>query len=118
MRSVAATYKDVADQLRIDLESLTYVCAAFLTITLKPVKVHVWTLVPRPAMEVEERALTRAEFRLIQVFPDVHFDFTTIELEGRDPVQFIPQGAIPIIIRDAAIRKHFEESMFAEHARA
>ena len=106
MQDVANTLSDIRDQLRFDLGSLKLVTAAFVTITMGPPKVHVWTLVERRD-EDSETQLVRAERRLMTSFPNVGFDFSTIHLRGRDPIQFIPEGAVPVKITDQRAREYF-----------
>ncbi len=83
---------DLRDQLLFDLSDVEPVVAAYVTVRISPLKVHVWTLVDRRSEEAEARIAT-AERKLLSCFPMVEFDFSTIHLRERDPLQFIPEGA-------------------------
>lgn len=117
MPIVGATYKDVSDQLRYYLEPLKHVVAAYLTISINPAKVHLWTLVDTRDESTDDE-LARAELKLMASFLTIAFEFTTVHLQGRDPVEFIPEGAIPVILRDRAVWSHFRVLFSAANAGA
>lgn len=116
MSTVGTTYKDVSDQLRFYLGPLKHVIAAYLTISMNPVQVQVWTLLDARDEHTDDE-LARAEIKLMTSFP-VAFDFTTVHLQGRNPVEFIAEGALPVIVRDRSVRNHFVELLSNRHARA
>jgi hypothetical protein len=95
---MALSLTDILDQFRYDVEKLPGLVAAYCTVTLEPTPptVQLWTILSRRDTGVE-RQLAGAERRLLEVFPRVRFDFTTTHLLGRDPRQFIPEGAIEIL---------------------
>lgn len=116
--AVATNLKDVTDQFRYELDPLDEVLGAYLTIRLDPVKLHVWTLLAQ-RQDSAETAIAEAESRLVSSFPTVAFDFTTVHLRGRDPAQFIPEGAIPIKVSDPEVFRAFRDALTVPgHARA
>lgn len=108
MPAVGASYKDVHDQIRYELQDLHGVLAAYTTVDMTPPKVHVWTLVSRRDPATDER-IGEGQFRLLVSFPQLKFDFTVIHLGDRDPIEFIPDEAEPVIIRDRRVLRHFQE---------
>ena len=98
---------DLGDQLSFDLSGLKPVVAAFLTVRLDTrLGVHVWALLDTRDEATEQR-LAEAERRLLTFFPEIVFDFSTIHLRGRDPLQFIPAAARPVKVEDPRIAAHF-----------
>ncbi|MBI2219429.1 MAG: hypothetical protein HYU51_19290 [Candidatus Rokubacteria bacterium] len=77
---------------------------------MAPAKVHVWTLLDARDEATEDR-LAEAELKLMASFPEVKFDFTSVHLMGRDPLQFIPQSADVVIARRDDLRSHFHEAL-------
>ena len=94
---MALSLADILDQFRYDVDKLPGLVAAYCTVTFEPAPptVQMWTLLSRRDPDVDRR-LASAERRLLESFPRVRFDFTTTHLTGRDPRQFIPEGAIEI----------------------
>jgi hypothetical protein len=115
---VGATVQDLRDQLLFDFNDLNHVVAAYFTIQLEPLKVHVWTLLDTRD-ESTEQALAIGERKLMQSFNGIDFDFTTVHLRGREPVQFVPEGAIPIKLSDPDVYRFFQDALRARvHAGA
>ena len=118
MLAVATTLKDVQDQLRCDLGPLGHVVGAYLTVRMQPPQLHIWTLLDSRD-EQTEAALAAAECRLMASFRGIGFDFTTVHLQGRDPRQFIPEGAYPVKVTHPAVLQFFHDAITAQvHARA
>jgi len=116
--TVGATYKDIYDQLHFHLAPLKDVAASFLTISINPPNVHVWTLL-HGRDERTDAALAGAELKLMTSFSTVDFDFTTVHLQKkRDPLEFVPEGAVPVIARDPTVLSHFLGLLSATHAGA
>jgi hypothetical protein len=114
---VGATVQDLRDQLRYDFSDLSHVVAAYFAIQLEPLKVHVWTLLDAWDASTEQ-ALAAGECRLMQSFPGIDFDSTTVHLRGREAVQFIPDGAIPIKLSRPDVYRFFQDALRAPiHAR-
>lgn len=113
MPAVGLKYSDIHDHLRVHLAPIRNLRAAYLTIVMQPLKVHLWTLLDVRDDE-SERQLTKAECGVMLAFPDIRFDFTPVHLAGRDPRQFIPEAAVPLIIRDRDVLKHFQEVLSAK----
>ena len=84
--------------------------AAYATVELTPAMVHIWTLLDERDDATEDE-LARAEHRVVRSFPQVAFDFTTIHLRGRDPIQFLPRAAYPIRVRDDAVLQFFQKAL-------
>ncbi len=106
---MALTLGDILDQFRLDVEALPdlvpALVGAYCTYSITPVaKVQIWTLLNRRDLTIERR-LAGAERRLRVSFPQVRFDFTTIHLNGRDPRQFVPEGAIKIKVADPGLEE-------------
>lgn len=96
------TLDDVLSQFRYDTRDLPTLVAAYCTVQIDPErKIHVWTLLEH-RNEAIERQLASAERHLLETFPQLRFDFTTIHLSGRDPAQFIPDGAIEVAVRQSS----------------
>jgi len=112
MKAVATTLKDVQDHLAFDLARLPHVVGAFLTVRLEPKQLHVWTLLDQrdPATE---RALAVAEDQLATTFSSIPFDFTSVHLQGRDPQQFVPEGAHPVKLSDPRVLRFFQDAIAA-----
>lgn len=118
MVAVATNLKDVEDQLRFDLGPLAHVVVAYLTIRMDPPQLHLWTLLDTRD-EPTEVALAAAECRLMEAFRSIGFDFTTVHLRGRDPRQFIPEGAYPVKATHPVALRFFQDAIAAQaHARA
>ena len=118
MQAVATRLKDVGDQLYVDIAELPHIVAAFLTVTIDPPKIHVWTLLDERDPS-NERRLTQSELRLLESFGPIDFDFTRIHLQGRDPRQFIPEGAYPVKCTDPLVLQHFTDTVRSgAHARS
>ena len=83
------------DKLARELGELPAVRAAYLTSDDgRHRRIHFWTLLDHYD-EPTERRLVRLESDVEHQFAqDVDFAFTTIHLKGRDPWDFIPQGAL------------------------
>lgn len=116
---MATTLKDVQDHLAFDLAGLPHVVGAFLTVCLEPKQLQVWTLLDQrdPATE---QALAMAEGRLATTFSSILFDFTSVHLQGRDPQQFVPEGAHPVKLDDPRVLRFFQDAIAARsraHAR-
>lgn len=113
MPCVAATLKEIRDQFRLQISDLRRLLATYCTVEMAtPATMRIWTILDGREEETEE-ALARAEINLAETFPQVLFDFTTIHLRGRDPIQFIPDGAVAIQIRDDRVLAHFERALTA-----
>lgn len=110
MRTVATRLKDVGDQLYVDIAGLKHVVGAYLTLSLDPLKIHVWTLLDE-RNAVTEQQLTRSELKLADSFKSIEFDFTRTHLQDRNPRQFIPDGAYLIKSTDPRITEHFTEAV-------
>ena len=55
----------------------------------------------------------------METFRGIGFDFTTVHLQGRDPRQFIPEGAYPVKVTHPAVLQFFHDAITAQaHARA
>lgn len=108
MPGVGATYKDVHDQIRYELHELPGVLAAYTTVDMTPPKVHLWTLLSHRDPSVDER-IGEGQFRLAVSFQQLKFDFTVIHVGDRDPIDFIPEEAEPVTIRDPRLLHHFQE---------
>ena len=107
-----ATVHDLRDQLLYDFGDLSHVVAAYFAIQLEPLKVHVWTLLD--AWDTSTvKALAAGECRLLQSFPGIDFNFTTVHLRGREAVQFIPDGAIPIKLSHPDVYRFFHDALRA-----
>ena len=118
MRTVGTRLKDIEDHLRFELGPLAPVVAAYLTVGLDPSQVHLWTLLDARD-EATEAALAAAECRLMETFRGIGFDFTTMHLRGRDPRQFIPEGAYPVKATHPVALRFFQDAIAAQaHARA
>jgi hypothetical protein len=116
MRTMATRLKDVGDRLHIDTARLAHVAAAYLTLSLEPTQIHVWTLLDTRDAATESE-LTRSELRLAKSFDSIDFDFTRIHLQGRDPRQFIPEGAYLVKSMLRSVTEHFTEAVrLAAHA--
>ena len=99
---MAVSLNDILSQFRYDLAALPGVVSAYCTFRIEPTpKVHLWTILERRDEDTERR-LAAAERRVVESFPRVPFDFTTTHLQGRDPIQFVPEGAIEVILRPPA----------------
>ena len=103
---MGAAVSDIKQEFGVRVSNLTHVTAAYLTAQYEPLRVHVWTLLDARE-ENTEVALVKAESRLASAFPDVSFDFSTVHLRGRDPLQFIPEGAIAVKVADSAVERFF-----------
>ena len=112
MPTVANTLKDIQDDFRYRLSDLTLVVAAYCTVQFSPPKVRIWTLL-ETRDEPTERTLVIAERKLRDSFPMVPFDFNTLHLNGRNPIQFIPEGALPIACRHPLVAAHFARAASA-----
>jgi len=110
MPTVAANLKDVLDEFKFRIINLDPLVAAYCTVEMNPPKLHIWTLIAARHEPTEEQ-LARAERQVSQSFRQLEFDFTTVHLLGRDPIQFIPESAIPILLRDPAVLRHFQQAM-------
>ena len=110
MPTVAANLKDVLDEFKAHVTGLDRIVAAYATVELTPPKVHIWTLLDERDDATEDE-LARAEHRVVRSFPQIAFDFTTIHLRGRDPLQFLPQAAYPIRIRNDAVLQFFQKAL-------
>jgi hypothetical protein len=96
---------DILSQFEYDLVRFSDKITAFCTVDMdRPPKVHLWTLLDHRNEEIEH-SITLAERRIRHTFPQVEFDFTTVHLLGRDPLQFIPEGAISVFKRDMLHRR-------------
>ena len=116
--TVATNLKDIEDQLRFDLGPLAHVVAGYLTIRMDPPQLRLWTLLDTRD-EPTEVALAAAECRLMEAFRGIGFDFTTVHLRGRDPRQFIPEGAYPVKVTHPVALRFFQDAIAAQaHARA
>lgn len=111
-RAVATTLNDLRDQLAYELTPLRHVVGAYLTVKFDPPKVHVWTLLDERDEHTED-VVARAEHRLMETFHGVNFDFTGIHLRGRDPEQFIPEGAYPVKIAHQRVMRFFQEALLS-----
>lgn len=93
---MAANLGDLLSQFAYELQSVKGLVSSYCTVQLeRPMEVRLWTLLAERDEPSEER-LAAAELRIVQSFPMVQFDFSTTHLQGRDPKQFVPAGAIPI----------------------
>lgn len=106
---MALTLGDILDQFRFDVEALPdllpALVGAFCTYSIAPVaKIQIWTLLNRRDLSIE-RQLAAAERRLRVSFSQVRCDFTTIHLNGREPKQFLPEGAIKIKVADPGLEE-------------
>ncbi|MGH7323346.1 MAG: hypothetical protein ACREJ9_01725 [Candidatus Rokuibacteriota bacterium] len=112
MAAVATTLKDLQDQFKHDVASLEHLVAAYFTVEMDPPKVHVWTLLDaRDEFTADE--IARAEHKLVAAFPGVGFDFTTVHLRGRDPMQFIPDAAVLVKMPNGLIHQFVRERVAA-----
>jgi hypothetical protein len=110
MPTMAANLKDVLDEFKVHVTGLDRIVAAYATVELNPPKIHIWTLLDERDDATEDE-LARAEHKVLTSFPQIAFDFTTIHLRGRDPVQFLPEAAYPIRIRNEAVLKFFQKAL-------
>lgn len=118
MRTMATRLGDVVDEFAYHIADLRHVVAAYCTVEMDPPKIHIWTLLDARE-ETTEEALADAEHKLTRSFPEVAFDFTTVHLRGRNPAEFIPDGATPIVTKDPEVLKAFQQVLLARaHARA
>ena len=112
MATMATPLKDIQHQFRYELSGLPAVVASYCTVQFAPLRVRVWTLLDA-RHEDTERALAIAERKLRDSFTMVTFDFNTTHLRDRDPVQFIPEGALNILARHSAVAEHFSRAVSA-----
>jgi hypothetical protein len=112
MPTVANTLKDIQDQFRYHLSGMQHVAAAYCTVQLWPPKLRIWTLLDVRDEETD-RALAIAERKLRDSFDKVMFDFSTTHLNGREPMQFIPEGAVLIVARHPAVAAYFSRAVSA-----
>ena len=115
MIAVANNLADLRDQLRFDLADQKLIVATYLTISMSPPKIHVWSLVEERD-EKTEAQIAAAERRLVTCFPGLAFDFSLIHLRGRDPSQFIPEGAYPVMFSGLKVYRHFYRASTATPA--
>jgi hypothetical protein len=56
-------------------------------------RIRVWTILDEPHLETENR-IYDVQLEMMDLLPDVRFDFSVIFRQGKDVRQFSPEGAI------------------------
>ncbi len=101
---MGATAIDVAREFQVRLNKLEHVVAvAFVEYLPARSQLRLTTLLHTDDPEAE-RQLAQAELDIEDAFREFPLEFSTVHLRGRDPKEFIPDGAFVIFGQSARRR--------------